>query len=98
MLLGTLSVLFSSRSRCLRNLWRFTVLAFISVILVPGLKYPANPPSVGDPDTIRQRTKLFFLMMVVSIAALVVAVSLFRKLLARNGGCTQRCRQSYSTW
>lgn len=64
------------------------VLAFISVILVPGLKYPANPPSVGDPDTIRQRTKLFFLMMVVSIAALVVAVNLFRKLLARHGGWT----------
>lgn len=62
------------------------VLAFISVILVPGLKYPANPPSVGDPETIRQRTKLFFLMMVVSIAALVVAVNLFRKLLTRHGG------------
>ncbi|BBH48792.1 CbtA family protein [Pseudomonas sp. KU43P] len=62
------------------------VLAFISVILVPGLKYPANPPSVGDPETIGQRTKLFFLMMVVSIAALVVAVNLFRKLLARHGG------------
>lgn len=61
------------------------LLAFISVILIPGLKYPANPPSVGDPDTIRQRTKLFFLMLVVSIAALVVAVNLFRKLLASQG-------------
>ncbi|MDR2305923.1 MAG: CbtA family protein [Paucimonas sp.] len=64
------------------------LLAFISVILVPGLKYPANPPSVGDPETIRQRTKLFFLMLVVSLAALVVAVNLFRKLLARHGGWT----------
>ncbi|WP_049828036.1 CbtA family protein [Pseudomonas sp. H1h] len=61
------------------------LLAFISVILIPGLKYPANPPSVGDPDTIRQQTKLFFLMLVVSIAALVVSVNLFRKLLASQG-------------
>ncbi|NIF24872.1 CbtA family protein [Pantoea sp. Tr-811] len=64
------------------------LLAFISVILVPGLKYPANPPSVGDAETIGQRTKLFFLMLVVSVAALVVAVNLFRKLLARHGGWT----------
>ncbi|CAG8869211.1 hypothetical protein PS627_03368 [Pseudomonas fluorescens] len=62
------------------------VLAFISVFLVPGLKYPANPPAVGDPETIRQRTKLFFLMMMVSISALVVAINLFRKLLLRHGG------------
>src|SRR5436309_2675376 len=26
--------------------------AFVVVFLVPFLKYPANPPSVGDPDTI----------------------------------------------
>ncbi|WP_017126429.1 CbtA family protein, partial [Pseudomonas gingeri] len=37
--------------------------AFVAVIFVPELKYPANPPSVGDPDTIKQRTKLFFLML-----------------------------------
>lgn len=64
------------------------VLAFTSVILVPGLKYPANPPAVGDPETLRQRTKLFFLMLVVSLAALVVAINVFRKLLARHGGWT----------
>jgi len=64
------------------------LLAFISVALVPALKYPANPPSVGDPETIRQRTKLFFLMVVVSLAALIVAINLFRKLLDRLGGWT----------
>jgi len=29
---------------------------FIAVILVPFIKYPANPPSVGDPETIGKRT------------------------------------------
>jgi predicted cobalt transporter CbtA len=58
---------------------------FIAVYLVPNLKYPANPPSVGDPETIGYRTALYFFMMVVSIAAMVGAVSLRRRLLSRHG-------------
>ncbi|HEX7200660.1 MAG TPA: CbtA family protein, partial [Dongiaceae bacterium] len=30
--------------------------AFLTLVVVPDLKYPANPPSVGHPDTIGQRT------------------------------------------
>ena len=33
---------------------------FAAVALLPGLKYPANPPSVGDPATITRRTLLYF--------------------------------------
>jgi len=43
--------------------------AFVAIILVPGIKYPANPPVVGNPDTIGVRTELFFLMIVVSVGA-----------------------------
>jgi hypothetical protein len=46
---------------------------WLSVYLVPALKYPANPPAVGEPDTIRLRTALYFLMMAFSIAATVGA-------------------------
>jgi hypothetical protein len=53
---------------------------FVAVILVPALKYPANPPSVGDPDTIGYRTALFFTMVAISVAALVLAVMLGRRL------------------
>lgn len=59
--------------------------AFVTLIVVPGLKYPANPPSVGDPETIAQRTKLFFLMLLVSVAAAVIAVNAARKLIASRG-------------
>ncbi|NVZ51358.1 CbtA family protein [Pseudomonas sp. B6002] len=59
--------------------------AFVTLILVPGLKYPANPPSVGDPETIAQRTQLFFLMLLVSVAAAVIAINAARKLIARRG-------------
>ena len=37
--------------------------AFVVVYLVPFLKYPANPPSVGDPDTIGKRTALYLSMV-----------------------------------
>jgi hypothetical protein len=59
---------------------------FLSVILVPFLKYPANPPSIGEPETIGMRTSLYFVMIAVSIAALVVAVKLGRRLVAKHGG------------
>ena len=40
----------------------------VTIYLVPNLKYPANPPSVGHPDTIGYRTALYFGMIVISIA------------------------------
>lgn len=59
--------------------------AFVVVFVVPGLTYPPNPPSVGNPDTIGQRTKLFFLMILVSVAAAVIAFNTARKVSARSG-------------
>jgi hypothetical protein len=57
----------------------------LSVYLVPALKYPANPPAVGEPDTIRLRTALYFLMMALSIAATVGAWILGRWLAKTRG-------------
>jgi predicted cobalt transporter CbtA len=59
---------------------------FISIVLIPGIKYPANPPSVGNPDTIGSRTALFFTMIIISVATLVLAISLARGLVIRLGG------------
>jgi hypothetical protein len=61
------------------------LLGFISVYIVPNLKYPANPPSVGHPDTIGIRTALYFAMMALSIAAMVGAVILRKRLLPKYG-------------
>jgi hypothetical protein len=57
----------------------------LSVYVVPGLKYPANPPSVGEPDTIKYRTGLYFLMMAISIASTLSALRLRRSLVPRHG-------------
>jgi len=44
---------------------------FAIFALAPGLKYPANPPAVGDPDTVTERTLLY--ACAIAIAALTVA-------------------------
>jgi hypothetical protein len=58
---------------------------WISVYVVPALKYPANPPSVGEPDTIKYRTGLYFLMLAISIAATLAAWTLAKRLAPRYG-------------
>jgi predicted cobalt transporter CbtA len=59
--------------------------AYVAVVLVPNIKYPANPPAIGQAETIGSRTALFFLMIVISVAALAVAVTLARRLSAQFG-------------
>jgi len=59
--------------------------AFVSLAIVPNIKYPANPPSVGDPETIGYRTGLFFLMIAISIAVMVFSIKLRRAWVERLG-------------
>ncbi|MFC8175249.1 CbtA family protein [Streptomyces sp. NPDC057325] len=59
--------------------------AFALVYLVPFLKYPATPPAVGNPDTIGQRTTLFFLMILLSVLLGIGAIILGRRLAPRLG-------------
>lgn len=61
-------------------------LGFTAITLVPFLKYPATPPAVGDPETIRLRTGLYLALLVISIAAMVLAVLLRKRLAPDFGG------------
>jgi predicted cobalt transporter CbtA len=61
------------------------VSGIVAVYIAPNLKYPANPPSVGDPDTISMRTGLYFAMIALSLAAMIAAWMLRNRLLARFG-------------
>lgn len=63
---------------------RLAAASFVVVFLVPFLKYPANPPAVGSPDTIARRTLLYFAIVGISLAAAVLAVRL-RRLLVERG-------------
>src|ERR1700722_487686 len=60
-------------------------MGFVAIVLVPTLKYPANPPSVGNPETIGVRTAAYFLLIVFSIAAMVLALQVRRRLSHRLG-------------
>jgi predicted cobalt transporter CbtA len=42
------------------------------------LKYPANPPAVGRPETIGMRTALYFIMIALSLTAMIGANSFKR--------------------
>jgi hypothetical protein len=57
--------------------------SFIAIYAVPFLKYPANPPSVGNPDTIGYRTGLYFGMIVISIIAMIAVLNLSLALARR---------------
>ncbi len=57
----------------------------LSLYVVPALKYPPNPPAVSLDETIRQRTLLYLLLVVLSAALLVGAVYLARRLAERMG-------------
>ncbi|MCU1365945.1 MAG: rane protein [Ilumatobacteraceae bacterium] len=57
---------------------------FVAVYLVPVLKYPANPPAIGQADTIGRRTALFVLMIVISVAGMTIAAIAWRRLIDRT--------------
>jgi hypothetical protein len=58
---------------------------FFGFYLVPFVKYPANPPSIGHADTIKQRGALYLTMVIGSIVLLCGAVWLGQKLKPRFG-------------
>lgn len=58
---------------------------FVGVALVPFLKYPANPPATGSADTLQQRTGLYFLMIVIGVAASLGVLVVSRSLQPRFG-------------
>ncbi len=58
--------------------------AFVTVFLVPFLKYPANPPAVGDPTTAGRRAGLYLVALAWSLVAAWAAWRLRRWLSARG--------------
>ena len=60
-------------------------IGFVTIVLIPNLKYPANPPAVGNPETIGIRTATFFFLSAFSVAAVVFSVQLTLWLRAKLG-------------
>lgn len=64
---------------------------FAGVFLIPFLKYPANPPTVGDPATIGTRTVAYFAMVLLSL--LVVLAAWYAARVFRRRGISAPIRQ-----
>ncbi|APE32935.1 hypothetical protein BOX37_01950 [Nocardia mangyaensis] len=61
------------------------VLAWAAIVAVPFFKYPANPPAVGDPDTINDRTWLWVAAVVLGLLAVTAGVAAYRALASQLG-------------
>lgn len=52
--------------------------ALLGGVLVPFVKYPANPPAVGNPDTVGPRTAGYLTMVVLGLVAVWAAAVAYR--------------------
>ncbi|MDN5978302.1 CbtA family protein [Acidipropionibacterium jensenii] len=59
------------------------LLGWLSVYVVPALKYPANPPAIGHPWTIHARGNLYLGTVLISIVLMIVACYVCRALAKR---------------
>ena len=78
------------RPRTPAHPWRLSMglaaVGFVAVFLVPFLKYPANPPAVGDPATITERTVLYLTLLGWSLVAAWASWRAWRRLSAPPEG------------
>lgn len=82
------SVLHFARRHSARSGWSLALatagLAWVAIEAVPFFKYPANPPAVGDPETVDQRTWLWLATVVLGLVAVAVAVVVRRALAGQE--------------
>ncbi len=87
MVFGTLFAFIGPRMKS-GTVWsravRLALVSFAVAWLIPFLKYPTNPPTVGDPETIGQRTAWYLAMIAVSIGTAVGAWIISRRLEAKD--------------
>jgi|SRR6185312_5964889 hypothetical protein len=61
------------------------VVAYVVVVAVPFVKYPANPPGANEPSTISDRTGLYVALILISVTLGVAAVAAAQRLAPRIG-------------
>ena len=90
---GLVFAVFRGRLAANGDLRRSVYLAgtlFAGAFLIPFLKYPANPPAVGDPETIGARTAAYFTLVALSLLILLGAWLLSRRLRERGVETSRR--------
>jgi predicted cobalt transporter CbtA len=85
---GLFGLVFALCAKGSPNRWRAALAAGVAawgaVALFPSLKYPANPPGVGDPETVNARTTWFLVALALSVALALLLWFVARRLRERG--------------
>ncbi|MFH8563822.1 CbtA family protein [Streptomyces sp. NPDC017988] len=57
--------------------------AFLAVSLLPGIRYPANPPGVGDAGTVGDRQALWLASVAIGVLGMFLVRQVYVRLVAR---------------
>ena len=74
------------------------VVGFCVFALVPGLKYPANPPGVGSPETIDFRQQMFVASWVLGVMGALMAAMVAGRLSSGTIGRVVIGVSIYAAW
>ncbi|MGD1838606.1 MAG: CbtA family protein [Nitrososphaeraceae archaeon] len=76
-------VIVSTNNSDLRNIIIIAGILWLVLFLIPALKYPANPPTVGDPDTIYERQTMYISFILISGFVALGSSIAFKKINAK---------------
>ena len=62
-------------SNILKKTLILAVIMWLILFIIPFVKYPSNPPTVGDPNTINERTTLYVGLIAVTFSGLLTALA-----------------------
>lgn len=68
----------------LKKTFALAAIMWMTIYFIPFLKYPANPPTVGDPETILLRQILYLSFIAISGFGAVGFYQLYKKLQSRK--------------
>ena len=68
----------------LKKTFTLAAIMWLTIFIIPFLKYPANPPTVGDPETVVLRSILYLSFIAISGFGAVGFYQMYRKLQSRK--------------
>jgi predicted cobalt transporter CbtA len=69
---------------------RLAAAGFIGLWLLPFVRYPSDPPGVGDPGTVDLRTRAWLAAIGISLTGVILAWALHSRLAGRGRGAPVR--------
>jgi len=68
----------------LRKTFTLAAIMWVTIYFIPFLKYPANPPTVGDPETVVLRSILYLSFIAISGFGAVGFYQLYKRLQSKS--------------